>query len=108
METKNEKIVSWFEAKKIMIEKEKQKELGYEQKNALEHLKKFSRTAEKKYMKMVEELKTIEKLKDKHIINILNFLPENQEELRVLFANERIVLTDDEKKKILKIIKDNK
>jgi DNA-directed RNA polymerase subunit F len=108
MDVKDEKVVSWLDAKKILAEKEKKKELVYEQKNALEHVRKFCKLSEKKYKKMSEELKKIEKLKDKHIVNIINFMPQNQDELRVLFANERAVLTDDDKKKILKIVKENK
>jgi DNA-directed RNA polymerase subunit F len=108
MNIKDEKVVSWAEAKKILAEKEKNRELVYEQKNALEHLRKFSKVPEKKYEKMVEELRGIEKLKERHIVSILNFMPDNQNELRVLFANERLVLTEDDKKKILKIVKENK
>ncbi|MCK4335988.1 MAG: RNA polymerase Rpb4 family protein [Candidatus Aenigmarchaeota archaeon] len=108
MDIEDEKAVSWLDAKKILMEKEKNKELVYEQKNALEHLRKFCKLPEKKYGKMLEELRKIEKLKDKHIASIINFIPETQDELRVLFANERVVLTDDDKKKILKIVKENK
>jgi DNA-directed RNA polymerase subunit F len=108
MNVKDEKVVSWAEAKKILSEKEKTRELVYEQKNALEHLRKFCKLPEKKYEKMVEDLKAIEKLKERHIVSIINFLPENQNDLRVLFANERLVLNDDDKRKILKIVKDNK
>lgn len=108
MDIENEKVVSWLNAKKILMETEKKKELVYEQKNALEHLRKFCKLPEKKYGKMIEDLKKIEKLKDKHIAGIINFLPETQDELRILFANERVVLTDDDNKKILKIVKENK
>jgi DNA-directed RNA polymerase subunit F len=108
MNVKDEKVVSWSEAKKIISDKEKNKEFAYEQKNALDHLRKFCKLPEKKYEKIVEELKGMEKLKEKHIVSIINFLPEGQNDLRVLFANERLVLTDDEKRKILKIVKDNK
>ena len=108
MDVKDEKAISWLNAKKILLEKEKNKELVYEQKNALEHLRKFCKLPEKKYSKMLEELRKIDKLKDKHIAGIINFLPETQDELRVLFASERVVLTDDEKKKILKTVKENK
>jgi len=108
MNVKDEKVVSWAEAKKILSEKEKTRELVYEQKNALEHLRKFCKLPEKKYEKMIEDLKAIEKLKERHIVSIINFLPENQNDLRVLFANERLVLNDDDKRKILKIVKDNK
>ncbi len=108
MDVRNEKTVSWFEAKKILSGKEKEKELVYEQKNALEHLRKFCKLSEKKFKTLVEELGKIEKLKEKHIVNIVNFLPETQDELRVLFANDRVVLSDEDKKKILKIVKENK
>jgi DNA-directed RNA polymerase subunit F len=108
MEVNNDKSANWIEVKKILMKREKKKELGYEQKNALEHLRKFCKLSESKIEKMLGELKKIEKLKDKHLMNIVNFLPENSEELRILFANERVVLTDDDKKKILKIVKDNR
>ncbi len=108
MNIKDEKVVSWIEAKKILSEKEKNRELVYEQKNALEHLRKFCKIPEKKYEKMIEELKAMDKLKERHIVSIINFMPENQNDLRVLFANERLVLTEDDKKKILKLVKENK
>lgn len=108
MEIKSEKVISWADAKKILSEKEKTKDLVYEQKNALDHLRKFCKTSEKKYSKMEEELQAMDKLKDKHVVSILNFLPESQEEIRTLFANERIVLSDEDSKKIIKIVKDNK
>ena len=107
MEVHDEKVTNWGEVKKILLIREKERELGYEQKNALEHLRKYCKISESKMNKMMYELKQIEKLKDKHIANIINFLPGNQEELGILFANDRIVLTDDDKKKILKIVKDN-
>lgn len=108
MNIKDEKVVSWIEAKKILSEKEKNRELVYEQKNALEHLRKFCKIPEKKYEKIIEELKAMDKLKERHIVSIINFMPENQNDLRVLFANERLVLTEDDKKKILKLVKENK
>jgi len=108
MDIKDEKVISWFDAKKILAEKEKKKEMVYEQKNALEHLRKFCKLTDKKYNKMIEGLKSIEKLKDRHIVSVINFMPEKPDELRVLFANERLVLTDDDSKKILKIVKESK
>jgi DNA-directed RNA polymerase subunit F len=105
MEIINERFVSWAEAKKILDKKAKEKELGYEQKNALEHLKKFCKLSEKKTQEIADKLRKIEKLKDRHIINIIAFLPKNMDELRVLFAHEIIELSEDEKKKILNIVK---
>ncbi|MCK5016900.1 MAG: hypothetical protein KAS32_07490 [Candidatus Peribacteraceae bacterium] len=108
MDIKNEKVISWSEAKKILSDKEKNKELVYEQKNALDHLRKFCKLPETKSKKIIEELGTMENLKERHIVGILNFLPENLDELRTLFSNDRIVLSEDDSKKIVKIVKDNK
>lgn len=105
MKILNERFVSWVEAKKLLSRREKEKELGYEQKNALDHLKKFSKLSEKTVNQMVEELKGIEKLKEKHIMMIVNLLPQDLDDLRVLFAHEIINLSDEEKKKIIDIVK---
>ena len=105
MEILEEKIVSWPEARKILEKKAKEKELGYEQKNALEHLRKFSKLSDKNLKEMKEQLKKIERLKPRHIVNIINLLPEDMDDLNVLFSNEIINLSEDEKKQILGIVK---
>jgi DNA-directed RNA polymerase subunit F len=106
MQIKEEKFVSWVEARKILEKKaDEVGELGYEQKNALEHLKRFSKLSTKKAEEFIDGLKKIEKLKERHIINIVNMLPQTQEDISMLFLNEMIELTDEEKKKILLAVK---
>lgn len=105
MKVKDENYVSWAKAKKILEKKGKEKELGYEQKNALEFLRKFSKMSEKKASEMAEELSKIGRLKEKHIIMVMDMMPKTQDELRVLFANEIVSPTEDEKKKILSVVK---
>lgn len=105
METKGEKFVTLVEAKKILEKKAKEKELGYEQKNALEHLRKFSKLSEKTVNEMMEELKKIEKLRERHMVSIANMLPADTDELRLLFTNEIVTLSDEDKKKIISIVK---
>ena len=53
----------------------------------------------------MEGLSSISKLHERHIIYILNFLPKTIDEVNLLFANERIVLEEDEKKKIIDVVK---
>ena len=105
METKGERFVTLAEAKKILEAKAKEKELGYEQKNALEHLRKFSKVNEKTANEMTGELKKIEKLRDRHIVAIVNMLPSDLDELRLLFTNEVVTLSEEDKKKIISIVK---
>jgi len=105
MKVYNEKFVSWAEAKKILDKKAKEKELGYEQKNALEHLQKFSKTAQAKIKGIFEELESIERLNEKQKIAIANMLPEDEDDIRILFSNEALTLSEEDKKKILSIVK---
>jgi DNA-directed RNA polymerase subunit F len=104
MEIKEQKPVPWAEAKRMLEEKEKQKELGYEQKNALEHLRKFSKLSAKKAEEMAAELAEIRRLRDRHIIAIIDHLPEDLDDLRVLLSGQAD-LTPDEKKKVLDTVK---
>jgi DNA-directed RNA polymerase subunit F len=105
MKIESEKFIAWPLIKKTLEKKEKDKELSYEQKNALEHLRKFTKISEKQAAEMAEELEKIERLKEKHIISIINHMPQDLEELRVLFANEIANISDDDKKKIISIVK---
>lgn len=105
MKVKEEKFISWSNARKILEKKGKEKELGYEQKNALEFLRKFSKLTEKKAAELAEELSKVTRLKDKHVIMVMDMMPKNEDELRVLFSQEIISLTDDDKKKVLSIVK---
>lgn len=105
MKIESEKVVLWAEVKKVLEKKEKEKELSYEQKNALDHLRKFSKISEKAATEMAEELGKIDRLKEKHIISIINHMPQELEDLRVLFANEVVSLLEEDRKKIISIVK---
>lgn len=105
MEIKDEKFVSWGRAKKILEAKEKEKELGYEQKNALEFLRKFSKLSEKKRGEALAELGKIGKLKERHIAMLIDMTPQDMDELNVLFSNEIIAPSEEDKKKILTVTK---
>src|SRR3989338_726560 len=106
MEVKNEKPITFSEVKKILEEKETEGELGYEQKITSDYLKKLYKTAPTKVAKMVEALKEVEKLNEKHISAIANFLPRDLDDLRVLFSNERVDLSPTEKQQVLDIVKE--
>ena len=105
MDIKEEKFVTWQEAKKILEKKAKEKELGYEQKNAVEHLRKFSKLTQKTLDEMMSDLDKISRLKERQKIAIMDLLPKNEDELKMLLSNEVVTISDDDKKKILSIVK---
>lgn len=105
MEIQEEKPVSWHEARKTLEKSVKDSEPGYEQKNALEHLRKFSKFTEKDAKSMREELEKMGKLKDRQIMAVMNLMPKDMDELRALLANEIVSLSEEQKKEILSAVK---
>ncbi|HLD57445.1 MAG TPA: RNA polymerase Rpb4 family protein [archaeon] len=104
MEVKSETTIPSVEVKKVLAEKAKDKELGYEQKVTLDYLNKFSKVSQTKLNKLQTELREIGKLNDRHIAAIIGLLPKDLDDLRVLFSNERVDLTPADKEKILEIV----
>lgn len=105
MKVNEEKIILWSEAKKILSTLDKEKTLGYEQKNALEQLKKFSKISQKDLEELKGKLEKLNKLNKKQVTSLINMLPRDQDEVKLLFAHEPINLSEDERKKISSVTK---
>lgn len=100
-----EELITDAEAKEILEKKAKNSELKYEQKNALEILRKFVEFKPEKIKNLVEELKKIEKLRDKQIIAIANSLPEDRDDLKLILHKEYTSFTPEEIEQILQTVK---
>lgn len=99
------RLVSLAEVKNILKKVERQrKELFYEQRIALEHANRFAKLSIKKTNELIKELLTIEKLEERHVYKIAEILPTNDEDVKALFAKERVTLDDEDIKKILEIV----
>jgi DNA-directed RNA polymerase subunit F len=105
MEVVNEEDVSIPESHKIMDERKKVGELGYEQKICLEYLEKIPKVSDAKFKSLVEELSKIDILKPRYIALIVNMMPDTEEEMIALFSKERTNLKKEEIKHIIDIVK---
>lgn len=86
---------------------DKIKEKGYEQKLAHEHVKRFAKVDTKKVESLVKELSELEmrKLKDEQIIKIVDLMPNDVEDLKVILAKAQVPFKDEELAKIIEIVK---
>ncbi len=104
----NEKFirpVSISEAKKTLTKLSKErKELNYEQKIALEHAQMFAKLPVTKVNAMIKELQGIEFIQEKHACKIADILPTTGDEVKTIFAKERITIDEKDIKKILEIV----
>lgn len=99
-----EKLITNAEALETLKERSKEIELGYEQKNAYEHLKKYTKINEKNASELAESLKEINKLTERQIISIVNILPKDRDDIRVILDKDYKNLTEEEKTLILEKI----
>ncbi len=99
------KAVPMAEAKEFLLAREKDKELGYEQKLAAEHLKKFAKLKAEDSKKLVSELEGILKMSSDTLAQVVNLLPKTADELRLIFAKEKFSPSEEEIKKILDAVK---
>ena len=102
-----ENLITDADAQEILKERKKEIELGYEQKNALDYLRKYCKLTEKKAKELMTELSKITKLRERQIISILNLMPEDNDDLRLILEKDYNLLTDEEKTLILESVKKN-
>jgi DNA-directed RNA polymerase subunit F len=99
------KPISLAEVKNILKKMSKdRKELLYEQRIALEHAQKFVKMPMKKTVDLIKELKSLEFLNEIHAIKIADLLPTSKDDVKAIFAKERITLGENDIKKILDIV----
>ncbi len=99
------KPVSISEVKNMLQKASKDREeLIYEQKIALEHAQKFATLSVKKTKELVNELMKIEFIKEKYAYKIADILPATDDDLKTIFAKERVTISDDDSKKILDLV----
>jgi len=106
LENENQaKPVSLSEVKNILkkISKERE-EMLYEQKIALEHAQAFAKLPVKKTQEMIKELNQLEFLQETHAYKIADIIPKTVDDVKTIFAKERLSLGENEIKKILSIV----
>ena len=92
---------------KLMAIKARDKEMGTKANKTLEYLNVFASLK----LKDAEELKkkiinlNIPRLKDRHIVKILDLMPQDIDSLKILFTGEHITIKQEDLGKIFEAIK---
>lgn len=106
MESNEARPVSLSEVKSILRKVEKDREeLNYEQRIALEHANIFAKLPVKKTEELIKELLKIEFIQKIHAHKIADILPKNADDVKTIFAKERITLDENKIKNILDIVR---
>lgn len=102
---KKEGFVTLAEVKEILEKEAKNRELSTEQKYALEHVQRFARIDSKKAVKLMKELMDeVDVLTEPVAVKLADLMPTDPEDVRIVFAKERVNIQKKDIEKILGIV----
>ena len=92
---------------KLDAQKKEKKELNFRAEKVLEYVNSFVKLKPKDIEAAKKDLNDlgILRLKDRHIIKIIDVMPVDLESLRIIFTGENLTLKQDDLNKILEVIK---
>ncbi|MEF8773804.1 MAG: RNA polymerase Rpb4 family protein [Halobacteriales archaeon] len=83
---------------------DEEREMRYEVARAIEHVNRFAVLDPDESRELVEELQAMEKVDDETAFKIADLLPQDRDELRAVYAQERYTLSGDELDEILDVV----
>jgi len=101
----NSQPVSLAEVKKILQERSKEPDFGYEQQTCLDYANAFCKLKEQDAKKLVEELMKIEGMTLDAAIKITDILPPYKTTLNTILAKDKITLDEDKLTSVLELVK---
>lgn len=92
--------------KAILSKREKEGELHYEQKLALDYAKKFARLSEAESKDLIEDLMKLEipRFKERHAVKLADTVPEDKAGVKAVFSKETITPNGEQTEAILKAL----
>jgi DNA-directed RNA polymerase subunit F len=106
----DEEHLTISEAKELLSEVEadhaadEDREMRYELARAIEHVNRFALLSPEESRDLVEELLELEKVDETTAYKVADLLPQDRDELRAVFAQERYSLSGDELDEILNVV----
>jgi DNA-directed RNA polymerase subunit F len=99
-----ERYVNLADVKDLLDAESGKKELCGAQRSALEHSQSMVTLSSDDVKKLVEEVKQLKFMTDYAACKIGDMLPKYPEDVRAIFAKERVTLSADDIKQILEIV----
>lgn len=101
----SEKPVSIIQVQELLEERKQDGELSFEQQNALDYAKKFSKLGVKEAKKLQGELEKIEGATEMQIVKLIDLMPKKEDEVKaILQQDKKSSLSLDKAKEIAEIL----
>ncbi|GAA0677939.1 RNA polymerase Rpb4 family protein [Natronoarchaeum mannanilyticum] len=106
----DEEYLTLAETKELLADVEadrtadEDREMRYELARAIEHVNRFAVLEPEEAQELVDQLLDFEKVDEATAYKIANLLPQDRDELRAVYAQERYSLSGDELDEILNVV----
>jgi len=106
----DEEYLTLAETKELLADVEadraadEDREMRYELARAIEHVNRFAVLEPEEAQELVDQLLELEKVDEPTAYKIANLLPQDRNELRAVYAQERYSLSGDELDEILNVV----
>jgi DNA-directed RNA polymerase subunit F len=100
----DERYIALAEVKEYLEQESKGRDFTPEQRISYDHASKIAKLSAEKARELVAELKAVSYVPDTVAVKIADIVPTHPEDVRVLFAKERIVLEKKQIEQILKLV----
>jgi len=100
----NEAPLTMIEVKEMLKElKTKEKELPARVNKTVDYLQQYAKADSKKAGELKEKLGKLDitRLRDRHVVKILDVMPKDIDSLKIIFSGENVTLKQEDLKKIL-------
>ncbi|MHB9286340.1 RNA polymerase Rpb4 family protein [Halobacteriales archaeon Cl-PHB] len=107
----DEEYLTTAETKEILADLEaefaedEEREMRYELARAIEHVNRFAYLDPEESREFVEELLDLDKVDEPTAYKIVDLKPQDRDELRAIYAQERYTLSGDELDDVLNVVK---
>lgn len=103
----NQKPIHSSKVSKEILEKTQNREQTYREEKILDYLNKTNKISHEEFKLAFDELVAlnIPRIEEKHIVKILEIMPQNGTELRAIISHGGMVVVDDVVEQILNVIK---
>ncbi|MCX8205918.1 MAG: RNA polymerase Rpb4 family protein [Candidatus Micrarchaeota archaeon] len=103
-EIKGSRVVPLSEVAAILEAREKDGELGFEQKNALTYAQKFAHLSKEKCHELIAKLSELPFVSDSMAVKLVDLLPKTEPEVMLIFQQEKRDITAAQCKQVLDIL----
>ncbi|MEM3364219.1 MAG: RNA polymerase Rpb4 family protein [Candidatus Micrarchaeia archaeon] len=103
-EIKSARAVPLCEVANILEERQKEGELGFEQKATLDYAQKYSHVSVAKAHELMHKIADLQFASEAMAVKLIDLMPKTEEEVKLIFQQEKRDITSAQAKQVLDIL----